>query len=162
MPADAHNRRDGVTTLDSVALIEGPDDEGARVVPDLDSRAAIHDLVVHFYRDVVFDDLLEPIFDEVAEVDWAVHMPKLVDYWCRVILGQPGYDGYILASHQHLHSLEPLTAELFDRWYALWIAAVDSGWAGPHAELAKSHAVRIGGVLSRRITGAEWDPARSL
>mgnify|MGYP000346625624 CR=1 FL=1 len=41
-------------------------------MPDLDSRSAIHDLVVRFYREVVFDDLLGPVFGEVAEVDTAL------------------------------------------------------------------------------------------
>jgi hemoglobin len=145
-----------------LARLCGLDGGGDRLVRDLDSRAAIHDLVVHFYREVVFDELLEPMFGEVAEVDWSIHMPKLVDYWCRVILGQPGYDGYLLGAHRHLHDLEPLTTELFDRWYALWVDAVDSGWAGPNAELAKSHAIRIGRVLARRIIGVQWDPARSI
>src|SRR5688500_14309868 len=51
---------------------------------DLVSRAQVHDLVVDFYRRVALDDLLGPVFGEVAEVDWSVHIPKLVDYWCRV------------------------------------------------------------------------------
>jgi hemoglobin len=126
--------------------------------PDLDSRAHIHDLVVDFYREVVFDDLLEPIFGEVAEVDWERHIPLLIDYWCRVLLHQPGYDGSILDAHAHLHSLEPLRPELFDRWYQLWATSVDSRWSGPIAETAKHHAVRIGGTLARRIPGFEWHP----
>jgi hemoglobin len=47
---------------------------------DLSSRSDVHDLVVEFYRDVVVDEVLEPIFGEVAEVDWAQHIPKLIDY----------------------------------------------------------------------------------
>lgn len=125
-------------------------------IPDLDSRSAIHDLVVRFYREIVFDEELEPVFSDVAEVDWAIHMPKLTDYWCRVLLGEPGYDGFILAAHQHVHDLQPLTAELFDRWYILWIQTIDSSWSGPMAENAKRHAAQIGAVLARRITGAEW------
>ena len=35
---------------------------------DLDSRSQIHDLVVRFYREIVFDELLGPVFGEVAEV----------------------------------------------------------------------------------------------
>ena len=84
---------------------------------DLDSRNEIHDLVVGFYREVVFDDLLAPVFAEVAEVDWATHIPKLIDYWCRVLLGEPGYEGAILVPHRHVHDLEPLRREHFDRWY---------------------------------------------
>ena len=67
---------------------------------DLESRADIHDLVVGFYREIVFDELLEPVFGEVAEVDWALHIPKLIDYWCRVLLRQPSYGGSILEAHQ--------------------------------------------------------------
>ena len=72
---------------------------------DLDCRAQIHDLVVHFYRELVFDPILAPVFDDVAEVDWAVHMPRLTDYWCRVLLRQPGYDGALLAAHQRVQDL---------------------------------------------------------
>ena len=70
------------------------------------SRTEIHDLVVGFYREIVFDELLEPVFGEVAEVDWAIHIPKLIDYWCRVLLRQPGYEGSILEAHQHVHDLK--------------------------------------------------------
>ncbi len=65
---------------------------------DLATRGQIHDLIVGFYREIVFDDLLGPVFGEVAEADWAVHIPKLVDYWCRVLLGHPGYRCYPLGT----------------------------------------------------------------
>ncbi|MDZ7674783.1 MAG: group III truncated hemoglobin [Acidimicrobiales bacterium] len=129
---------------------------------DLDTRAKIHDVVVDFYREVVFDDLLGPVFDEVADVDWATHLPKLVDYWCQVLLGQPGYDGYILGPHAHVHEKGPFTAELFDRWYSLWASCVDTHWTGPIADRATSHAERIGRVLARRLIDIEWSaPPRS-
>ena len=63
----------------------------------------IHHLVVAFYREIVFDDVLGPFFDEVAEVDWTVHIPRLIDYWCRILLGEPGYDGYLLGAHREVH-----------------------------------------------------------
>ncbi|MGH9275029.1 MAG: group III truncated hemoglobin [Acidimicrobiales bacterium] len=118
---------------------------------DLADRAAIHDLVVAFYREVVFDDLLAPVFDEVADVDWAEHIPKLIDFWCRVLLGQPGYRGAVLAAHRQVHDLEPLRPEHFDRWYALWVDTIDARWEGPLATLAKDHAARIGASLARSL-----------
>jgi hemoglobin len=123
---------------------------------DLNSRAQIHDLVVRFYREIVFDDLLEPVFAEVAEVDWSLHIPKLIDYWCRVILRQPGYDGYILEAHQHVHELEALEVEHFDRWYGLWTQTIDAHWAGPLANVAKEHATRKGSTLARRLMDVTW------
>ena len=128
---------------------------------DLDSRTKIHDLIVAFYRDVAIDELLAPVFVEVAEVDWAEHLPKLVDYWCRVLLGERSYDGHILRPHRVLHEHAPLRPELFDRWIHLFDAALDERWAGPIAEEAKRHAGTIASMLSRRITGREWSRGTS-
>ena len=125
---------------------------------DLDSRAKIHDAVVRFYREVVFDDLLAPSFEEVAEVDWAEHLPKLVDYWCRVLLGDPAYDGYLLGPHRTIHEMSPFAPEHFTRWYRLWVDGIDQRWSGSLADAAKQHAARIGGVLSRQLTGDSWTP----
>jgi hemoglobin len=125
---------------------------------DLDSRTQIHHLVVGFYRDVALDDLLGPVFGEVAEVDWSAHIPRLIDYWCRVLLGHPGYDGYSIAPHHRVHDLEAFRPELFDRWYRLFVDTLDDGWQGPIAENAKAHAERIAGSLARRLLGVPGRP----
>lgn len=125
---------------------------------DLETRADVHDLVVAFYREIAFDDLLEPVFGEVAEVDWALHIPKLIDYWCRVLLDQPGYVGTILNAHRHVHDIEPFRAEHFDRWYALWVSSIDQRWSGPNAAIAKAHAAQIAAVLAHRLLDLEWQP----
>lgn len=132
-------------------------DPGERQRTDLDSRSEIHELVVRFYREVIFDGLLGPVFNEVAEVDWSTHIPKLIDFWCRVLLNHPGYDGYVLGPHQHVNELEPFTLEMFDRWYLLFVASVDEGWQGPMAEKAKDHAAWMASMLARKVAGAEWD-----
>ena len=135
--------------------------EAASKMRDLDTCAEIHDLVVRFYREVVLDELLGPVFGEVAEVDWSTHIPKLIDFWCRVLLGHPGYDGYILGAHEHVHELQEFNVELFDRWYLLFVASVDEGWRGPIADKAKAHAARIAAVLARRLIGLQWEPPPS-
>lgn len=129
---------------------------------DLDNRTEIHDLVVTFYREVASDDLLGPIFGEVAEVDWSVHIPKLIDYWCRVLLRERGYDGFVLAPHQRIHSLEAFRPELFERWLGLFVEVVDEGWQGSTADAAKAHAAKIAAILSRQLLGAEWDRKPSV
>ena len=117
-----------------------PSELGADHCNDISSRTDVHDLVVGFYREVAFDELLEPVFGEVAEVDWAHHIPKLIDYWCRVLLRQPGYEGFILEAHQHVHDAAPMRLDHFDRWYTLWVESIEARWRGPTAELAKRHA----------------------
>ena len=125
---------------------------------DLVSRSEIHDLVVEFYREVVFDELLAPIFGEVAEVDWSQHIPRLTDYWCRILLREGGYAGAVTAAHRHLHALEPVRIEHCDRWYVLWATSVDAHWAGPSADRAKAHAASLMAGMAKHIFDFEWTP----
>lgn len=118
---------------------------------DLDTRSEIHDFVVRFYREVALDDLLAPIFEEVAEVDWTRHIPKLIDFWCRALLGEPGYDGWFLAAHQNVDARQRFEPEFFDRWLALFVGAVDAEWTGPVAAAAKARARHTAAVLARRL-----------
>ena len=57
---------------------------------DLDSPEEIAEMVRRFYADVAMDDLLGPMFNDVARVDWSEHLPKLTAFWCRALLGLPG------------------------------------------------------------------------
>lgn len=135
-----------------------PPTTSSEAVTDLSSRSAVHDLVVSFYRELVFDELLAPVFEEVAEVDWALHIPLLIDYWVRILLGQEGYQGAILAAHQHVHDRQAFTAEHFDRWYSLWVMTIDARWSGAGAEKAKRHAAKIAATLARRLLAGDWAP----
>src|SRR5262245_10615178 len=58
--------------------------------PDLNDPTEIAEMVRRFYADVAQDDLLGPMFNEVAQVDWAEHLPKLTAFWCRALLSMPG------------------------------------------------------------------------
>jgi len=125
-------------------------------MPDLATRTDVHDLVIGFYRDIVFDELLEPVFGEVAEVDWAEHLPKLVDYWCWILFGDPGFSGTVAASHRHLHEQQAIRPEHCDRWWTLWRDTIDARWAGPYAEQAKHHAEVLMAGMAKRIFGFTW------
>ncbi len=135
-----------------------PTPTGAAEFGDLSGRTAIHDLVVEFYREIVFDDLLGPVFTEVAEVDWSLHIPRLVDYWCRILLGDAGYVGRPMEVHRRLHAAEPLRTEHCDRWYWLWADCVDRRAAGPRAERAKAHAAHLMAGMATRVFGFDWAP----
>jgi hemoglobin len=99
------------------------------------------------------------VFTEVAEVDWAEHIPKLIDYWCRILLDEVGYRGSVLAAHRHVHEQLAFEPVHFERWLGLWDRCIDARWSGPQAERAKAHAVHMAGVLTRHL--AEAQPARS-
>lgn len=137
----------------------GPGGDTMSVSGDIDSRADVHDLVVEFYREIVFDEVLDPVFSEVAEVDWNEHIPKLVDYWCRILLNTGDYAGPIMEAHRELHAMDPIRSEHCDRWYGLWVRSVDASWAGPVADRAKSHAASVMAGMAKHVFGASWTPA---
>jgi hemoglobin len=118
----------------------------------------VHDLVVAFYREIVFDDLLGPYFDEIAEVDWAAHIPKLIDYWCWILFGTAGFAGEVAKAHRDLQSLEPIRPEYCDRWYQLWTRCIQAQWRGPVAQRADAHAADLMAAMARRLFGFSWSP----
>lgn len=124
---------------------------------DISTPTHVHDLVIHFYREVVFDGDLEPVFGEVAEVDWAEHIPKLIDYWNWILLGKGHPSGSIMGVHGHVHQIEAIRPLHCDRWYQLWVASVDARWEGPTAAKAKDHAATLMGGLAKHVFGFTWE-----
>jgi hemoglobin len=118
---------------------------------DLDSRDAIVELVDAFCAHVRADDLLGPIFDDVAQVDWAAHLPRMYAFWDSVLFGTPGFKGNPLAVHLQLGRRARLTAREFERWLELFNGSVDALFAGPGAEAAKARAARIATVMLHHL-----------
>ena len=120
--------------------------------PDLDRREHIEQLVVDFYREVAMDDLLGPIF--AAEgVDWAVHIPKLVDFWAWQLLGEQAYERNPLRAHEPVHARHPFRTEHYLRWLDLFESTLDGSFQGPLAETARGRARRMAGALQRLLRG---------
>jgi hemoglobin len=125
---------------------------------DLDTPEEIAEMVRRFYQDVAQDDLLGPIFNDVARVDWVEHLPKLTSFWCRALLGMEGYVGNPFRSHALVNQREPLTAAHFERWLQLFHDTVELSWQGERAERALSIArnvARVHGDQLVRTSGAE-------
>jgi hemoglobin len=118
---------------------------------DLAGPGDVAEMVRRFYRDVAQDDLLGPIFNNVARVDWAEHLPKLTAFWCRVLFGLDGYSGNPFQTHQRVHALQPFTTAHFDRWLELFVETVDIGWTGPNTQRAKALARDVARVHSHRL-----------
>ncbi|HET8794996.1 MAG TPA: group III truncated hemoglobin [Arthrobacter sp.] len=122
-------------------------------LPDLRNRDDVYHLVYGFYQRVFQDELLGPVFLDVAHMDLEAHMPIMCDFWETVLFRAGLYQRNALQKHVDLHDKAPLTAEHFDRWLAVWTANVDEHYAGPKAELAKVQAGRIAQSIHRRLQG---------
>ncbi len=114
---------------------------------DMDSRAQVESFVDAFYAKVLNDDVLAPIFLDVAAIDLDVHLPHIKDYWCKLLLGETGYKRHTMNIHRALHSKRTLQTSDYERWLGLFIATVDERFHGSHAERAKRVARSIAGNM---------------
>ena len=120
---------------------------------DLCDPDEVSEMVRRFYFDVAQDDLLGPLFNDVARVDWSEHLPKLTAFWCRALFSMPGYEGNPYRRHQLVHQRQAFTREHFQRWLDLFHETIDLGWAGPKAEQAKALARKVAAVHSQQLVG---------
>jgi hemoglobin len=120
---------------------------------DIASGEDIARLLSDFYGRAFRDDLLGPVFVDVAGMDLTAHLPVMCEFWQTVLFRSGQYRGNALQPHLRLHRKAHLTPAHFERWLMLWHATVDERHAGAKADLAKLQATRIAGAMSRRITG---------
>ncbi len=120
---------------------------------DLDSPEKVAEMVRRFYQDVAQDDLLGPMFNDVAQVDWSEHLPKLTGFWCRALFGIEGYVGNPFRAHALVHAQRAFTTAHFERWLELFTDTVELGWEGPVAEQALALANNVARVHHARLVG---------
>ena len=89
---------------------------GDLVLPDMDTRERVEYFVDRFYERMLADSQLAPIFVDVAEIDLAVHLPHIKDYWCKLLLGEQRYQRHTMNIHRQLHGKRALEASDFQRW----------------------------------------------
>lgn len=119
---------------------------------DLEDPTDVAEMVRRFYADVAQDDLLGPLFNDVARVDWSTHLPKLTAFWCRALLGMSGYAGNPFRAHVDVHVQQPFTLAHFHRWLDLFEETLD-GWSGPNTTKARALAHNVARVHAGQILG---------
>ena len=120
-------------------------------LPDLCDRSDIDILVDDFYTRVRGDELLAPIFTDIAGVDWETHVPKIADFWETALFRTGNYRGNPLRPHLLLSLQTSMSAEKFQRWLDLFFATVDTHFCGEKAEHIKRIAEDMATVMQSRI-----------
>ncbi len=116
-------------------------------LPDIATEADVKRLVDAFYEKVNADELLSPVFNEVAAVHWAHHLPVMYTFWSSILLGTASYHGRPFPKHLAL----PVGREHFDRWLQLFTGTVDALFEGDKAEEAKMRGYSIAQVFQYRM-----------
>lgn len=114
---------------------------------DLENEADIKTLVDTFYESVNKDELLAPIFNEFAEVDWSHHLPVMYSFWSSVLFGSMAYKGQPFPKHMRL----PIQKQHFQRWISLFTQSIDELFEGPKANEAKQKATSIAQIFQMKM-----------
>jgi hemoglobin len=106
---------------------------------DINSVEDVKTFVDAFYVKVNKDDLLSPIFNDFAQIDWEHHMPQMYEFWSSVLFGTMSYKGRPFPKHARL----PVKQQHFERWLQLFWTTIDQNFKGPVAEDVKQRAWNI-------------------
>ena len=107
-----------------------------------------------FYSVAIVDPMIGHHFDTL---DLISHLPVIVDFWEKTLLGNPVYFGNPMLVHRQLHAVHPLLPGHFDRWLQIFSQTVDELFAGETAELAKARARAIAASLDQRLNPSNDD-----
>jgi len=102
-------------------------------------------LVETFYAKVLKDKVLAPFF---KQLDFEVHLPKMIHFWNFVLLDQPGYTTNVVKKHLKM----PLEHAHFQQWLFLFNETIDELFEGEKVSLAKQRASIIAWTIESKIT----------
>lgn len=114
---------------------------------DIRNDEDIRVFVYAFYDKVRNHDRLGHIFNEVAQVDWDFHLPRMVDFWSNLIFRTRRYDGHPFRKHLPL----PIVFQDFNSWLGLFHETIDEHFEGPTADFTKSTAANIANSFALRM-----------
>ncbi len=120
---------------------------------DIQTEADVRLLVEAFYQRVAADPMLAPAFLEVTQIEWATHLPRMVQFWEAILLQKQGYRGNPYLKHAMLKQKMPLTPDHFTHWVSVFGATVDALFIGERADFAKQSAAQMGRGLVHNLFG---------
>lgn len=114
---------------------------------DIETEADIILLVDTFYDKVNQDELLSPVFNGFAQVNWQTHLPVMYNFWSTVLLGSMTYRGQPFPRHLRL----PIEKQHFNRWTTLFTETIDTLFEGEKATEAKQKSTSIARVFQIKM-----------
>lgn len=117
---------------------------------DISNRNDIAALVNAFYEKVKLSSIGH-FFNDVVNVNWEKHLPKMYDFWEGIVFGSSNYSGNPINTHKEVHSLHAFSKTDFEVWLKLFYETVDEMYAGEKAELIKQRATSIATVMQLKV-----------
>lgn len=117
------------------------------MLKEIENIEDVKQLVDHFYARVRKDDLIGPIFNEVIQDRWSLHLEKMYQFWQTILLGEHTYRGAPFIPHANL----PVTQKHFDRWLELFYVTLVTQFEGDNVDIAKHQASQMAEMFRMKI-----------
>ncbi|MBD1398539.1 group III truncated hemoglobin [Pontibacter sp. JH31] len=114
---------------------------------DITGEQDIKLLVDTFYGKVNDDELLGPIFNGFAQVNWEHHLPVMYSFWSSVLFGTMAYKGQPFPKHMRL----PINRQHFARWVELFTQTADELFEGQKTQELKQKASSIAQIFQMKM-----------
>ncbi|UIR56686.1 group III truncated hemoglobin [Sphingobacterium sp. SRCM116780] len=125
---------------------------------DIRNIEDIKELVNNFYKQIQQDELLGPIFSQVIQNRWDIHLEKMYRFWQTILLNEYTYFGSPFLPHAHL----PIDEEHFVHWLGLFYSTVDRMFIGEKANEAKWRAEKMATMFAHKIAHIQQGNSKPL
>ena len=118
---------------------------------DILNKDDIKLLVDKFYDKVKTNELLGNVFDNVMQINWEKHLPKMYDFWEYILFHKGNYNGRPFPPHLNVNEKVTLTDNHFGNWITLFDYTVDENFEGKNATLIKIKARNIKEIWNHKF-----------
>jgi hemoglobin len=120
---------------------------------DIKNKADIERLVDAFYVKIKADKEISYFFDEVAQVKWEEHLPKVCAFFENILFYSGDYEGNPMVTHENLNHKSKVSPTHFNLWNKHFVSTVDELFAGVKAEEIKERAINIAAAMMHKTLG---------
>lgn len=117
----------------------------------LETSEDVEFLVNKFYDKIRTDEMIGFFFNDVAKVNWDLHLPKMYQFWETLLFGKASYKGNPMMAHFPINAMEAMKKEHFLHWVALWTKTLEENFEGETADAAKTKASNIANLMAHKM-----------
>ncbi len=121
---------------------------------NLETREDIELLVNSFYLKVQKDETIGYFFNDIAKVNWNLHLPKMYNFWETLLFGKASYKGNPMAVHYPINDEVAMEKFHFEHWLKLWTETVNELFSGEIADMAIYKAKNISQLMAFKMETA--------
>ena len=119
---------------------------------DILSRNDIYFVIADFYKKLVIDKTMVPLFKDIVEQDQLEpHIDIINDFWEDLLFQTYKYKNNPMQKHLDFHQKMSFTKKHFHLWLQYLSSTIDANFRGINSENMKTRALSIANVMQVKM-----------